>query len=75
MRAIFVSFLLIATSLGSAYADEAKKPEQPVAVIYQADINDLQNILQREVPPVWAQPFAQWVNKLIARQKPADEKK
>ena len=59
--------ILIAGFLASsARAADAPKP---VAVMDQSDIAELSRILDEQVPPRWAKPIAEFVNRIIARQQ------
>ena len=75
MRLLFA--FLVATVALSATVKAEDAPAAPVAAplatVTQQDAGELNKILTEQIPAKWAQPVADWMNKLIARQ--ASEKK
>lgn len=72
LRTAFLTLLLSAMSQ-VALAD-AQNPQSPVQIVLGAkELGDLNKVLTEEIPSRWAQPVADWMNKLL--QQEAEKKK
>ena len=78
---LLLAFLVATVALSTTVKAE---DAPPLATVTQQDAGDLNKILTEQIPAHWAQPVADWMNKLIARQqtekkpdaaKPADAPK
>ena len=63
---LFIAGSMLAFAVVSVTAQE---PQKPLAVIEPSDIAELNHIVDEQMPPKWSRPIAEWVNKLLERQK------
>ena len=62
----YVSVAVVFSLLCSPLLAEEVKP---VAVLNQGDIVELSRILDEQVPPRWAKPVVDFINKLVSKQQ------
>ena len=66
--AMWIASGVLVTAAGA----QIPEPNKTVAIVTTADIQDLNDIISKEVPQRWVKPIAEWLNKLIARQTAAE---